>query len=390
MCDACEKRRPATKLTRRRKLWEITGGWHCSILGTCLTLSDLRALGRKLALKVGSNHPIDYQFHGFFVKESCKAERPAKLLNKLLDKRHASAIRKLKDAKSESDLEQHWAAAREAGSIPGVYWAILSHPVDAPSLRERMFADVHMLSHLVGASNRADIRRLTALEEQVASLEEKLSKQHRRHHQRLNEKDREAAQLQEKFEALARRPIKPETAPPIPCSIPSVPDVSPKVAQLEASLAAYEATSQDQQAQIKSLTQQVSSLCDENSSLELALLRKNTAAKTACPFDLEGRCLLYVGGRQQTVHHLRTLVEEWNGQFLHHDGGIERSLAELARSVSKADAVVFPTDCVSHSAALKVKRLCHQTMKPFVPLRSSGIASFVAMLREGLDASQTS
>ena len=124
---------------------------------------------------------------------------------------------------------------------------------------------------------------------------------------------------------------------------------------------------------------------DENQSLENALLRESATPNATCPFDLEGRCLLYVGGRQQTVHRLRTLVEEWNGQFLHHDGGIERSLAELARAVSKADAVVFPTDCVSHNAALKVKRLCDQTMKPYVPLRTSGIASFVAVVRDGLE-----
>ncbi|MEQ9574670.1 MAG: DUF2325 domain-containing protein, partial [Rhodospirillales bacterium] len=107
---------------------------------------------------------------------------------------------------------------------------------------------------------------------------------------------------------------------------------------------------------------------------------------TSCPFDLGGRSLLYVGGRQQTVHRLKSLVEAWNGHFLHHDGGLEKSINELAGAVVKADAVVFPTDCVSHDAALQVKRLCRQTMKPFVPLRSSGVASFVAGLRHGLES----
>jgi len=85
------------------------------------------------------------------------------------------------------------------------------------------------------------------------------------------------------------------------------------------------------------------------------------------------------------VPHLRSLVEAWNGQLIHHDGGKERSIDELAGAVVKADAVVFPTDCVSHGAALKVKRLCRQSMKPYFPLRSSGVASLVAGLREGLD-----
>ena len=113
---------------------------------------------------------------------------------------------------------------------------------------------------------------------------------------------------------------------------------------------------------------------------------KNTHSKQrGCPFDLSGRCLLYVGGHQHTVHRLRALVENWNGRFLHHDGGLERSINELASAVTKADAVVFPTDCISHSAANKVKQLCHQNMKPFVPLRTSGVASFVSGLQQGLD-----
>jgi hypothetical protein len=53
--------------------------------------------------------------------------------------------------------------------------------------------------------------------------------------------------------------------------------------------------------------------------------------------------------------------------------------------VIKADAVVFPMDCVSHSAVNKIKRLCRQSMKPYIPLRSTGVASFVAGLQSSID-----
>lgn len=389
MCIACDEKKLETVLAtgRRRRLWEINSGWHCSILGTCLTLSDLRALGRKLSLQVRANHPKDYQYHGFFVQEACKHERPAKLLNKLLDKRHAAAIRKAKDTKSVEELEELWQDAVEAGNIPGIYWAILSHPLEACALCDRMFAEVHMLSHLVGASNRADIRRLSALEEQVAALEEKLAKQHRRHHQRLDEKNQEIDCLRAKLQAQSHliEKIDGDTEPrQAPSPVPR--DLTDELSELEATVTRYRTVIQKQNEEIERLSEQGDAMRHENKSLECALLRENAASETSSSFDLDGRCLLYVGGRQQTVHHLRALVEEWNGQLLHHDGGIERSLAGLAREVSKADAVVFPTDCVSHSAALKVKRLCCQTMKPFVPLRSSGIASFIAGLRSGLEA----
>lgn len=66
--------------------------------------------------------------------------------------------------------------------------------------------------------------------------------------------------------------------------------------------------------------------------------------------------------------------------FLHHDGGVDDRSGLLAGLVSRADVVVFPVDCVSHEAVTIVKRLCRQTDKRYVPLRSSGTSSFVAAL----------
>ena len=49
--------------------------------------------------------------------------------------------------------------------------------------------------------------------------------------------------------------------------------------------------------------------------------------------------------------------------------------------VTGSDAVLFPVDCISHAAMSLVKRLCRQAGKPFVPLRSGGLAPFCAALR---------
>jgi hypothetical protein len=42
--------------------------------------------------------------------------------------------------------------------------------------------------------------------------------------------------------------------------------------------------------------------------------------------------------------------------------------------------VLFPVDCVSHSAHDEVKRLCRRWEKPFVPLRHSGLGAFIRAL----------
>jgi hypothetical protein len=99
---------------------------------------------------------------------------------------------------------------------------------------------------------------------------------------------------------------------------------------------------------------------------------------------LDGLSLLYVGGRPNQLGHLRDLGERLGATFLHHDGGVEDRSGLLAGLVSRADVVLFPVDCVSHEAALAVKRLCRQADKPFLPLRSAGLGSFFAALA-GLD-----
>ena len=100
--------------------------------------------------------------------------------------------------------------------------------------------------------------------------------------------------------------------------------------------------------------------------------------------DLSGKILLYVGGRTNQVPKLRKLAEERGADLLHHDGGLAESSSSLARLAARADAVLFPVDCISHSAATSVKKICKQLGKSYFPLRRSGPASFAALI-ERLD-----
>jgi len=77
---------------------------------------------------------------------------------------------------------------------------------------------------------------------------------------------------------------------------------------------------------------------------------------------------------------MREFAQRCGAALLHHDGGIDERGGTLHGLVSRADAVLFPADCVSHAAMWSAKRLCHQYGKPIVPLRSAGLASFCAAL----------
>jgi hypothetical protein len=95
--------------------------------------------------------------------------------------------------------------------------------------------------------------------------------------------------------------------------------------------------------------------------------------------DLKGRRILYVGGRNRTPH-VRRIVEECNGRFDYHDGGMEESIERLNTLLRRADVVLFPVAYVSHSAQNRVKVLCRSLDKPYVALRHSGLDSIVTAL----------
>src|SRR5262249_36628640 len=101
--------------------------------------------------------------------------------------------------------------------------------------------------------------------------------------------------------------------------------------------------------------------------------------KSAIP-ELGGAQVLYVGGRAHQVPQLKAVVERAGGTLVYHDGGIEHSMTLLPGLVSRADCAVFPIDCASHAAMGMLKRQCRQSAKPFMPLRTSSLASLLSWL----------
>lgn len=387
MCEHCSVQEPTKVLTSQRRLWELSKGWHCSIIGTCLKLSDLRSLARKLKVQTVQTIQcsVDYQLHGLFVKEAGEANIAAKLLNKLLDKRHSSSIRKVRAMSTEAELHEFWVGALNSGNIPGPYWSILSHPNSTIELAERMFADIHMLSHMVGASNRADIHQLQMAEENLAKMEERINRQRRQNIKNLATRDATINALRSEIQQIQLKSFTPaENERLTSCNCNGISRLNSDILQLSTKIKAKNTTIYENQSRIRELDSLVDELQDENKILESACARNDQFKDDTSSLNLNGQCLLYVGGRQSAVCRLRNLVEDLNGKFIHHDGGVERSIKELASAVTRADAVVFPVDCISHGAANKVKRLCQQSLKPFITLRTSGIGSLIAGLKKSL------
>ena len=179
---------------RRSKIWELADTLHCSIIGTCLSNAELRHALARLGVN-GIEAADDHELHVVGVMLAGRRDAGAKLLQRALDRRHALAIKQYAKAKDEHALRQLWDESMRSSDIPGAYWALLSHAVATETIVKKAFQDVHMLSHLVGAANRADIRRLRELEAEKGALTEKLNRQQQQLRDGFTSRDETIRQL---------------------------------------------------------------------------------------------------------------------------------------------------------------------------------------------------
>ena len=382
----------------RIKLWNLPAYLWCSIIGTCLSTEELR----KFVVRcTGLNFKQfnDLVIHEEGVQLAAHAEPGGKMLHKALDQRYSSLIKRFDRAKTAPEVAALWEEAKHSGEIPGAYWALLSHRAATIDLRQLAFGDVHMLSHLVGAANRADIRRLTSLAAQNADLECKIKKQEARLRDMVVSRDETINRLQAQ---LAERLAQIES-PLLAIAAPEAGEIQ-TLRELVASLQHRLATDASRREQVELRAESATSALalaeialrsaqehEQAMQSELdgaerqlaAMARHEDEATESFQAVVESRTIVYVGGRPGPVFAMRNVVERANGDFVHHDGGLEDRRGLLASAVSKADVVLFPVDCISHDAVLNLKRLCRQAGKPYHALRTAGIASFVTALITG-------
>jgi hypothetical protein len=242
----------------------------------------------------------------------------------------------------------------------------------------------------MGATNRAELGRLRALEQQNAALTEKIERQEPQLRDGFVARDATIARLSAAL-AQARRPAQCGAQHPDERNGPqeTVVALEARLARegehrsvlgerIKTALAELEA----ERAARLAAECECEELRNEAASIETeigALLRSGDGSKSDA-LALAGLTILYVGGRAGQIPLIRALVERYGGRLLHHDGGIEHNMALLPGLIARADLSLFPVDCVSHDAVAAVKRVCRQAGKPYRPLRTASLGALVAGL----------
>lgn len=377
---------------RARKLWALEEKYHCPVIGTCLSLGELRKLARKGGFS--GNAFNDYRLHVEAVSLSLTRNDVSQALHKLLDRKFALCLKRFAGLADDAAVRAAWRSHFEQGEVAGAMWAAMTHRHASAATRQTIYEDVHMLSHQVGAAQAADLRRQEWLERQRAELlagSARLREQRERQTEELRALAQERDALREQnahLEPLLRRVRELESGQAMVAlgrRLMLAEAQAGKARELEGRVRALEQRIGQLRADKARLTRELEESSAERDALERLWLADAPDAGcdgdcTACPGRLQGRCVLCVGGRTPLVPQYRQLAERLGVRLLHHDGGREEALSRLPDLLAASDAVICPTDCVGHLAYYQLKKHCKQTGKPCVLSKSSGVAGFAAAL----------
>jgi len=411
MCSNKETSQPKTisvKKNSRKKLWQLHTSFHCSVIGTCLTLEELRFIAKN-HLPSASNSTPDHELHSAFVYLAKQADGVIRHCQKRLDKKFNAIIKRCARIKDNAALLSIWEEALNSGDIAGTYWMIVTHPYTGEQLLERAFGEVHMLSHLSGASIRTDIKLLGKTRHEKALAEVALTRNNDEFSKRLvkkqNEIDRlkkiqtqleqdtaEVKQLRKRIHEFESSQKHQQLHKTIEGISESLYTTTEQLNILKRHHQALEIQLKNEQKRTKFLDQEAAENSKEQQSTEAALQKLLTPisndvykenCQQSCPINnLEGRNILFVGGRANQCPYFKALVEQNNGSFTYHDGGREDSRLKLNGALAQADAILCPTDCVSHDAYKRVKRHCSKQAKQLIMISHSSLSSFTQGLHE--------
>jgi len=361
---------------RRIKLWEITDQIHCSVIGTCLSATDLRKLARKVAIRIEPG-AADYDIHGYFVKASTENSAFTRAVHKLLDERYEGAVRRVARAKTAEELAELWTDMRDRGQIAPAYWAFMTHAHISSEMRNLVFGEVHMLSHLAGTSYRKKTVEMVILRDQLQDIADRAQRVENGLRQAVEERDQEIERLRAEITHLKAA----ATPAPLTASHGAKDrrKVSQRLDKMERALVSARVRARRAESQEKQLKEQLHCLSAGRDRLSADAIQPFEFAAGEAQGNvasLSGKVFLYVGGRSNSIERLRSVAAEYDAQLRHHDGGLEQTPQRLDRLLPSVDCVLCPIDCVSHDACLRAKKACQKLEKPFVPLRSASLASF--------------
>lgn len=385
MCEKSQNQKTnkvISLLTRRSSIWNLPVHQLCPVIGTCLDVKQLKRLKNRFMSKLqGVQLETDYDLHSYFVSVSSSKNPMSVYINKTLNKQYQRFVSDINKHKSDEAIEAVWdkISSTDLNSLAGYFWAIITSKYASEVVKNRVYGEIHMISHIAGQANKNDVQALLHDKQQV-TLD--LAKKDRliasKNHQLEQQKNQifELKQRNTKIKLqLSVFQNKPHTTGLSTQDYQrQIVDQEHKILRLQQRIKKLENKPQQKKAQevtLRSLfesAQQKTKTCNGNCS---------ECQRT----DLCGKKILYVGGFSRHRQKFNQLTRSINGEFFYHDGGMQQSEHLLNDLVRKADCIFCPIDCISHSAMGRIKSLAKTHCKDCIFLRSASLSSFNQEIR---------
>jgi hypothetical protein len=374
---------------RRRRLWDLPHECHCPLIGVCLPLERLRSLVDKaLHLQTSAD---DYQVHVAAVSECTRRTRMSNALQRELERRYLTAVRRFAAADSAEALSRFWHQAVAEGEVAGALWAGLTHPCCNVSVQEAICRDIHMIQHQAGERVRVDVARVRVLEKQLTASRAEFAKEQERGRRMQADRDTEIARLKATLMGRHANAIAKDTM---------IQSLQARLAEFETMVPALEARVRlkERNAELAAHQAQLKlEIVELKRQLDEALKRLDAASRPAKTDhvdseegvwevrgirSLEEKTVLCVGGRTANVANYRAFIERIGGRFAHHDGGLEHNTSLLDTSLAAADLVICQAGCISHNAYWRVKDFCKRTGKQCVFVETPSVSGLARALTQ--------
>lgn len=384
MCGLKQENPPMVLNSRRRRLWELSTKCYCPLIGVCFDVNELRRMLKQLVqLPAAAN---DYEVHVAAVQLCGKRNSFSETLQRDLDRRHALEIKHFRAAKTAEQLLALWQDALNSPRVRGALWAIWTHPRCHELLTQQIYADIHMLQHQLGCLQRHEHAHVERVQSENLALTQDLAQMQQRFTRFRDEKTQEIVRLQQKLAEQEALACKYQAAnEKLEHTLTELKDVAIKqqtLSTIQHRLTQAETRTRLQQVQIETLERQLHNAEIRASTQNALPDNPQSLEEELCQIQLEGRCVLCVGGRASAIEHYRELVERLGGRFIHHDGGVEENFHRLESTLSSADAVICQAGCINHRAYWQVKDYCKKTGKTCIYARTPSLNAFDIALRE--------
>jgi hypothetical protein len=378
------------------RFWEIESFFKCPVIGICLDINEQKQILKKTGISFKNMTP--FEIHEILVGKSEDKNHISRKVECRLNQKFKKEIAEFFHLE-EDEFIHLWKICVEDGKIEGIFWVAAIRPDLSKEARMVVFGDIHMEMHLSSGRNRKVRQRLAHQQEensrlahrlkQITSIWRDLKKANKKMEKDLSELHKTCVLLENTNQELEQE-------------LSELRENS-LIASLQAEKQQLKADQSKSQGDIKLNQQRIFTLQDQNAQLLSKLekqrdlnshfrgeMERATAQILAldrcdetCPaFDLCQKRILIVGGITKIEALYRQIVEENGGIFDYHDGYMKGGIKTLETRVKRADMVLCPTNCNSHTACLVVKKLGKKHRTPVRMLASSSLNSISQTLLE--------